>query len=212
MKRGRAMSWARLLAVATAIIAWFGLAVQVVLIVDSLGPALGLWRYFGYFTVLTNIGVAGIATAISLGGPAWLSGARARLMGLTSIVTVGIVYSLLLRSIWSPQGWQKIADMLLHDVTPLLFLLLWAVMPHGALKWSDLKWALLPPALYLAYALARGTVDGWYAYWFLDPSSQSLGQLSLSIIGVLAVFALVAAIAVAIDRSGVWSRHSVPPA
>ena len=129
-------------------------------------------------------------------------------MGLTSIVTVGIVSSLLLRSVWSPQGWQKVADMLLHDVTPSLFALLWAVAPHGGLDWRDLKWALVPPALYLAYALARGTVDGWYAYWFLDPSRQSLGALGLSIAGVLAVFALVAAVAIAIDRS----RKSVLPA
>ena len=205
---GAAMNRTKVLATAVAGVAWLGLAVQIVLIVDNLGPVLGPWRFVGYFTILANLGVAAVATAMALGRPAWLAGARARLMGLTSIVTVGIVYSLLLRSVWSPQGWQKVADMVLHDVTPLLFTLLWAVAPHGGLDWRDLKWALVPPALYLAYALARGAIDGWYAYWFLDPSRQSLGQLGLSIAGVLAVFAVVAAIAISIDRS----RKSVLPA
>ena len=133
-------------------------------------------------------------------------------MALASIVTVGIVYSLLLRSVWSPQGWQKVADATLHDVTPILFVLLWAMMPHGELKWRDLKWALIPPALYLAYALARGAVDGWYAYWFLDPSKQGLGELGASMAGVLAIFALVAALAIAIDGGSRSSRRSVPSA
>ena len=195
-------------AAVAALIGWFGVAVQLVLIVDNLGPALGAWRYVGYFTILTNVGVATIATAIALGSQGWLAGARARLMGLTSIVTVGIVYSLLLRSVWSPQGWQKVADATLHDVTPILFVLLWTMMPHGQLKWRDLKWALIPPALYLAYALSRGALDGWYAYWFLDPSAQSFGSLMLSIVGVLAVFAAVAATAIAVDRRFPASRQS----
>ncbi len=90
--------------------------------------------------------------------------------------------------------------MVLHDVTPILFVLFWALTPHGELKWRDLRWALIPPALYLAYALARGAVDGWYAYWFLDPSKQGMGEFGLSIIGVLAVFAVVAGLGIAMDR------------
>ena len=184
----------------TALVGWFGLVLQLVLIVDNLGAALGVWRFVGYFTILANIGSASVATAIAFRGQGGLASAGARLMALTSIVTVGIVYSLLLRSVWSPQGWQKVADATLHDVTPILFVLLWAMMPHGELKWRDLKWALVLPALYLAYALARGAIDGWYAYWFLDPSRQSLGELGLSIVGVLAVFAVVAALGIAVDR------------
>ena len=198
---GAAMNRTKSVAAVAAIVGWTGLVVQLVLIIGNLGPVLGLWRFVGFFTILANIGAAAIATAIAFGGEARLAGSTSRLMGLTSIVTVGIVYSLLLRSMWKPQGWQKVADMILHDVTPVLFLILWAIMPHGALRWSDLKWALLPPALYLAYALARGAADGWYAYWFLDPSKQSPGELALGIIGVLAVFASVAAVAILADSA-----------
>jgi hypothetical protein len=194
------MRRARIVAAVAAIVGWAGLLLQLILIVGNLGPALGTWRFVGFFTILANIGSASVATAIALGGKDGLAGPRPRLMALTSIVTVGIVYSLLLRSTWAPQGWQKVADATLHDVTPILFVVLWAMLPHSELKWRDVKWALAGPALYLAYALARGAVDGWYAYWFLDPSSQGLDELGLSIIGVLAVFAVVAASAIAADR------------
>lgn len=191
---------ARVIAGVTAVVGWGALALQLVLIVRMFGPGLGLWRYFGFFTILSNISVAAIASSIALGREGWLTGAQARLMGLTAIVTVGFVYSVLLRSMWNPQGWQKVADAGLHDVTPILFALLWAVSAHGALRWRDVAWALAGPGLYLAYALGRGAMDGWYPYYFLDPKTQGPGALLLSIVGVIAVFAVAAASAVAVDR------------
>ncbi|MEO6114665.1 MAG: Pr6Pr family membrane protein [Sphingomicrobium sp.] len=194
------MRAARAVAGVTAVIAAAGLVLQFVIFAGNVGVGLAAWRFIGFFTILSNIGIAVIAGAIAIGGENWLTSARARLMGLTAIVTVGFVYSLLLRSLWHPQGLQKIVDVALHDVTPILFALLWALMPHGALGWRDLKWALTPPALYLAYALGRGAIDGWYPYYFLNPALQTVGDLALSIAGVLAVFAIIAGCAIAVDR------------
>ena len=191
---------ARVTAVAVALVAWAGLILQYWILADALGPGLASWRFVGFFTILTNVGIALVATAAGLGKDGRLAGPRARLMGLTAIVTVGVVYSLLLRSLWNPARLQKVADMALHDVTPVLFAVLWMAMPHGELRWSDLKWALAPPALYLAYALARGAIDGWYAYWFLNPATQTIGELAISIIAVLALFSAIAAAAIALDR------------
>ena len=194
------MGASRIVAIIAALVGWAGLALQYVIFAERVGLGLATWRYVGFFTVLSNIGIAAIATGIALGRRNRLTGPRARLMGLTAIVTVGFVYSLLLRSMWNPQGWQKVADAGLHDVTPILFALLWAVSAHGGLRWRDVVWALAGPALYLAYALGRGAVDGWYPYYFLDPNTQGPGALLLSIVGVIAVFAVVAATAVAVDR------------
>ncbi len=182
-----------------AAVAWSGLVLQYLLLIGQVGIGLGSWRFIGFFTILSNAGIATIATAIALGREGRLTGARARLSGLTAIVTVGFVYSLLLRSLWNPTGLQKLADAILHDVTPILFALLWALMPHGELRWSDLKWALAPPALYLAYSLTRGAVDGWYPYYFLNPALQSTAELALGIVGTLLIFATIAGSAVAID-------------
>jgi hypothetical protein len=193
------MGAARTVAGLAALVAWGGLALQYVIFAQAVGVGLATWRFFGFFTILSNIGIAAIATTISLGRENLLSGARARLMGLTAIVTVGFVYSILLRSTWKPQGLQKLADAALHDWTPILFAILWALMPHGELKWSDLKWALTPPALYLGYALGRGAIDGWYPYYFLNPTLQTGAELAVSILGTLAVFAIIAGSAIAVD-------------
>ena len=190
----------RPLATAAALVGWGALVLQLVLIIGVNGPALGVWRDLGFFTVLSNIAVAAIASGLALGLDNRLTGARARLMGLTAIVTVGFIYSVVLRSTWNPTGWQKVADAGLHDVTPVLFALLWTVMPHGSLRWRDVGAALVGPALYLAYALGRGSLDGWYPYFFIDPTTQSLASLLASIAGVIVVFAIIAAAAVAIDQ------------
>jgi hypothetical protein len=193
----------RILAAVAALVGWAALVLQLALIVGVNGLALGVWRYLGFFTILSNIAIAAIAaiaSAIALGCDNRLSGAKARLAGVTAIVTVGFVYSVVLRALWHPTGWQKVADAGLHDVTPVLFALLWAVMPHGALRWRDVGGALIGPALYLGYALARGRADGWYPYFFIDPTTQSLASLVASIAGVIAVFAIIAACAVAVDR------------
>ena len=194
------MNAARIVGTVTALVGWLALALQLAIVVGQIGTALGTWRFLGYFTIISNIVVAAIATLVAAGGTTGLAGPRARLAGLTAIVTVGLVYSLLLRSMWNPRGLQKLADVALHDWMPMLYLLLWVLMPHGTLDRRDIKWALLLPALYLAYAIGRGAFDGWYAYWFLNPATQTLGALSLSILGMLALFAVVAAIAVAVDR------------
>jgi hypothetical protein len=190
----------RIVAGIAAVVGWAALVLQYAIFADRVGVGLATWRFVGFFTVLSNIGIACIATAIALGRRNRLTGARARLMGLTAIVTVGFVYSILLRSTWNPTGLQKLADAALHDWTPILFSVLWALMPHGELRWRDLKWALTPPAIYLAYALGRGAIDGWYPYYFLNPTLQTAAELGLSIAGTLAVFAIVAGSGIAIDR------------
>jgi hypothetical protein len=191
----------RAIAALAALIGWAGLALQLLLIVRNLGPGLGAWRFIGFFTILTNIGAASVATAIALGGRAGLAGARARLMAATSILMVGFVYSVALRDLWNPSGAQKVADVALHDATPLLWLVLWLLAPHPRLALRELLWALLPPVLYVVYALARGTADGWYAYWFLNPAVQSAGELLTSVILLLCGFAAAAAALIAADRA-----------
>jgi hypothetical protein len=199
-EKERFMGAVRIVAAIAAVVGWAGLLLQYVIFAERVGLGLATWRYLGFFTILSNIGAASIATAIALRRQDWLTGARARLMGLTAIVTVGFVYSLLLRSTWNPTGLQKLADAALHDWTPILFAIVWAITPHGDLKWRDMTWALTPPAIYLVYALGRGAIDGWYPYYFLNPTLQTTSELGVSILGTLAVFAIVAGSGIAIDR------------
>jgi len=197
----------RIIAAIAAVAGWAGLSLQLVLIVRGLGLGPGLWRFFGYFTILTNVGAAAVAATTAIRGVGGLRAARVRLMAATSIIMVGIVYSVALRATWNPTGAQKVADIALHDATPLLWLALWLAGRPLRLGWRDIGWALVPPAAYLFYALARGAVDGWYAYWFLDPARQNAGELLTTVVIMLIGFAVLAGMLVAVDR---WRARRSP--
>ncbi len=205
MRRARTV---RIIAAIAALVGWTGLLLQLWLLMRNMGPANGLWRFLGFFTILTNIGAAAVATALALGRTQGLGGARARLMAATSILLVGLVYSVALRALWSPTGLQKVADVALHDATPLLWLALWLLAPHARLGWREVGWALLPPLSYIVYAIARGSIEGWYAYWFLNPSTQSPAELIVSISVLFCGFGLAAAALVSADRQ--LARTSAP--
>lgn len=199
------MRFGNTLAIVTALVAWSALALQLVLLVSQMtseGATLrqAVWRFFGFYTILANCAVAIVATAIALGRPLPLNSPRVKLATAATIILVGIVYSVALRSVWQPTGWQAVADHALHDATPVLFFFTWAFSEHGSLRWRDTAWATLPPVAYCAYAFARGAADGWYAYWFLDPSALNLSQLAANIALILAAFTIIALILIAIDR------------
>jgi len=195
--------WARRLAAVTAVVAWVALALQLAIVVDKMtagGFGAALWRFLGYFTVLTNLLVAVVASACALRPQGWLAAAPTRLTTVVSIVLVGLIYAALLRHVWNPTGWQLVADRMLHEATPLLFLGTWVLAGHGGLGLRDAALALVPPLGYLAYALARGAQDGWYAYWFLDPAKLGDGRFVLNTLLLAAVFGVTALAFVGLDR------------
>lgn len=198
--RVRASGAARILAAATALTAWAALGLQLAILIANMGAVAGLWRFAGFFTILTNLLTALVATAIAAGRTGGLAAPRMRLLTANAIALVGLVYVIALQGLWNPQGAQKIADVALHNVVPVLFLLTWLAAPHRALGWKAIPFALLWPLAYTAYALLRGAVDGWYAYWFLDPNTQSIGELALSVAVLLSAFAAFAALLWWADR------------
>ena len=188
-------------ALLAALAAWSMLGLQLALTLQNMaaaGLAAGLWRYLGFFTILTNLGVSVVATLMVVRPE--LAGPRVRLATAASILFVAIVYSVALRNIWHPTGWQAVADHGLHDAVPLLFLIAWLLAGHGALKWRDALWVMAPPLAYCLYAFARGAADGWYAYWFLDPHALGSLKLAGSIAVLAAAVLVIGLILTAIDR------------
>lgn len=190
----------RTIAAFTAIAGWAVLLLQLLLLVPEMGIVGGLWRFAGFFTILTNIAVAAVATAMALGKRNWLTSARVRLAMAVAIAFVGIAYWLLLASLWDPQGWALVADVGLHTVQPLLFAATWYAARDGSLDKRDAAAAMAWPVGYCVYALARGAADGWYAYWFLDPVEQGWPVALASIALLSAAFFVLALLFVAIDR------------
>lgn len=162
-----------------------------------------LWRFYAYFTLLTNTFVTLVFARAAL-KPESLSGLnapRVELMAVTSIMFVCIVYNLLLAPRWDPQGWQKVADVIVHNAVPLLFLLFWALRPHGALRWSDAVFAAAWPLAYAVYGLSRGASDGFYPYFFMDPTTASYAQIAINLVGLVVAFVLGALLLIGISRA-----------
>lgn len=202
--------WRHRLITLAAALGWAGLGIQLYLIfiarlsVDAslLG---GLVSFFGYFTVLTNTLVATVLTCAVTSRE---SAARRWLLqpwvssGVTvSIVVVGLAYSLLLRHLWHPEGWQFIADELLHDVMPLMFLgYWWFCVPKGTLRLWHLPVWLIYPLVYFAYALLRGNLLGAYAYPFIDVAVLGYPQVFINAGGILAGFVGIGLAVIGLDH------------
>jgi hypothetical protein len=106
-------------------------------------------------------------------------------------VIVGIIYSLLLRGLLELSGGARLADLILHDVVPVLVPLFWLVFaPKGSLHSRHLLLWIIYPLAYLAYALARGAAENRYAYPFIDVAQigwlQTVANSVMIVLGFLA--------------------------
>jgi len=193
-----------------ALLGWFGLALQLWFSIRMTeangGTALGgLWLFLGFYTILSNLLVAGVLTTAAVGSRSALgrffSRPGVQTAAAMSIVIVSAIYNLMLRGLWNPSGWLLVADVIVHDAMPLLYLAhWWLAVPKGGLRWSQaLLWQSYP-AGYFFYVLLRGAASGWYPYPFLDVHALGYGQVLLNAIGVLVAFVLVALLLVALGR------------
>nr|WP_218166478.1 Pr6Pr family membrane protein [Pseudomonas tolaasii] len=189
---------------------WVGLAIQQYLILYSRftsGASLlgGLISFFSFFTVLTNTLVVVVLSYALVErdsaakrfflGPAISSGIAA------SIVVVSLAYNLLLRHLWTPQGFQFIADELLHDVMPLLFVVYWwHCVPKGTLRLKHLAGWVIYPVVYFGYVLLRGHLLGQYQYPFIDVDTLGYPQVFVNAAGILAGFIVIAFAVLGLDR------------
>ena len=193
-----------------AVLGWAGLTIQLYLIFFarlSIGASLlgGLVSFFSYFTILTNTLVATVLTCAATERASaaqrwflqpWVSSGIA-----VSIAVVALAYSILLRHLWHPEGWQFVADELLHDVMPLLFLgYWWCCVPKGTLRLWHLPLWLIYPLVYFIYALLRGHLLGAYAYPFIDVAVLGYPQVLANAGGILVGFVLVGLLIIGLDR------------
>ena len=190
---------ARFFALVVALAAWAGLAVQLEASIGLTGSAgAAAWAMLRYFTVITNLIVALLFTAVLPRGrasPFALGGAT------MAILLVGIVFALLLNGLVELSGGALLADFLLHKATPALAVFWWlAFAPKGGLMRRDpFVWTLYPLA-YFAYALIRAQLDGRYPYPFMDAGRIGWLQTSLNGIEVAAGFLLAGLLLVRLDH------------
>jgi hypothetical protein len=213
------MSRTRAFSTVAALLGWFALTLQLILTIQlavehGRSVPAALWQWIGYFTITTNILVAVALSASAVGPRAsvmrFFGRPDVHSMIAMSIVIVSVIYNLLLRQLWHPHGWQLLADVLMHDVMPLVFLLhWWLAMPKAALRWQQVGAWQIYPAAYFVYALARGAANGWYPYPFLDVATLGYLRVLINAVAILLAFVAVALLLVALARR---QAHRLPKA
>jgi len=207
----------RISAAVGALLGWFALLLQLYLILaQSPAGALAMVgtviAYFSFFTILTNFLVALVFTATVLspttGWGQFFRRPSVQAGTAAYIAIVGIVYRLLLRQLWNPQGMQWVADAILHDVIPVGYVVYWLVFgPRTGLRWKDAVGWLAYPGVYLVYVLARGAVSGEYPYPFMDVKVLGYVGVMAHAAVLLLVFLGMGLLVVAVGR---WTRGRYP--
>ena len=168
---------------------------------------------FSFFTILTNNGAVLVYTSLlSSTGYAWLpafAGFRMRAGIAVSITLVFIVYATVLSQLWHPQGLFLLCDVLLHYVTPVLFLLWWLMAgADGRTRWNDISWWMLYPVAYLIYAPARAPIAGEVPYPFLDVAKNGAASVAISAAAITGLFLVLCVAAVLVDHGVARIRTS----
>jgi hypothetical protein len=171
----------------------------------TLGAVVG---FFSYFTILTNLLVA-----VTLLGRIWARFAPQRVLRerwfdvsvasacAVYIVLVGIVYEMLLRELRTFTGAAAVANFVLHDFVPIMYVLYWlGCVRKGHLSVGNIVGWLVFPLVYASWVLARGAYTGRYPYPFLN--AHQFGYLRVAANCVMLTVSIAAAglLIVSVDR------------
>ncbi|UWF78569.1 Pr6Pr family membrane protein [Microbacterium sp. EF45047] len=199
----RAFGWARLLTAAVCV------AALVHRLLWGLGSqSLASQNFFAYLTIQSNVAfaalavIAGIIALHTPEDPPWLTTARAIVLSWT--ITAGLAFALIvwqagMRGIPITVPWS---DVVLHFVLPAWTVVAWILGPgRRAASWRIVPFVLLYPIGWGLFTIWRGTLIGWYPYYFLDPRQVSgIAELAATCAVALAIFALVATGLVVLSR------------
>lgn len=178
-----------------AVAAWAGLLIQLFLLIyntpeNGMNVLQAIGHFFRFFTILSNIAVAVVVSILLMKEERHPLLKPANLTAIAVyIFVVGLVYNLVLRQLWSPQGWQWVADNLLHVVTPILYLLYWwQFVPDKPQRWKLALLWLLYPAIYFVYAIIRGQLEGVYPYPFIDVNQLGFQKVFINALIIMLLF------------------------
>lgn len=167
-------------------------------------PAGIVVQFFSYFTILSNILVVLCYLGARFGGRLgqFFAGMGVKTAIALYIAIVGLVYVIVLRPLWNPEGLAKLADVALHYVTPLVYLAYWLVFVDKAkLRYADVAAWLIFPIAYCAYALVRGAFVAIYPYPFLEANKIGYAHVAMNILVLVVLFALIGFVIVAAGRA-----------
>lgn len=199
-----------------AILAWFSVITQFVLMMDHRVAPVGetIIRFFSYFTILTNILVALYFTFSYYKVRVGLLKIIDRSGTLTAvtiyILIVGLVYQVLLRHVWEPTGMQMIVDELLHTIIPGIVLVYWIMFGTNTMvAYKDIRQWMVYPLGYLFFILVRGYMSGFYPYPFVDVGTQGIEKVVVNSVSLMLCFIGLSAFFIFVRRSWRANREGL---
>jgi hypothetical protein len=140
-------------------------------------------EYFAYFSIQGTL-----IAAVMLGYTGWLSWTGtherkevtiARVSATTYEIVIAVVYNALLRGTPGDvrdagYAWPVIPNEIMHVWAAVLILLDWLLIAgYPKLRLKASRWVAVFPLAWLAFSVTRGIIDGWWAYWFLNPNEKA---------------------------------------
>jgi hypothetical protein len=190
-----------------ALLTWAAIIIQFYLMMENRTSSVAetTIRFFSFFTILTNLLVAIFFTILIFRFKNSLPGDQKNSGDVTAITVyitcVGLVYQILLRKTWHPQGMQMVTDELLHSVIPVLVLIYWFLFENTlSVPYSLIGRWLLYPLIYLIYVLIRGYFSGFYPYPFINIPALGIEKVLLNSILMTALFAVLSVTFNAVGR------------
>lgn len=165
-------------------------------------------NFFAYLTIQSNIAftvvavIGGIVALRRADDPRWLTDLRTVVLSWT--ITAGLVFALLMwqSSLRGIPMWVPWSDHVLHFILPAATVVGWIVGPgRGRARWRVVPWVLAFPILWGLATMWRGSLIGWYPYYFLDLRQVSgVAEFLVTTAVALAAFAAVASALILLGR------------
>lgn len=182
--------------IAAGVLGWAALTLQYALVLANTTGADSFTRsinFFSYFTILVNI-LAALALTLPWLAPQSAPGRfferpSVRTAIAAYIIIVMTIVYFVLRHLTTLQGWDFVADLLLHYAMPVLFVVDWLfLVPKQTLKVKDTLGWLAFPVIYLLWTFIHGVYSGFYPYPFLNNSELGIARVLLNEAGLLVIF------------------------
>jgi len=188
----------------------FALIAQYYLIIQTAGKFGDNWgeqtiRFFSYMTIWTNI-----LMTLSFLIPLLFSKSRFASFFQKPVIESGIfvfalivmvIYHFFLASIWNPEGLQRVVDISLHYIMPLLYVFYWilyGVKGHQTFK-NSIVWLAYPLA-YSVFVMLRGFIADWYPYPFIDVPKLGYASVLRNMVLIAVAYLIVGLIVIIIDK------------
>ncbi len=188
------------------LICWLTVLAQLILMLQNRTTTVveAVFRFFTFFTILTNILVAVVFTALWL-KPKNASSFFTRFNTLSAtavyIFVVGFVYNTVLRFIWEPTGLQRIVDEMLHLIIPIVFIVYWYFsIELNTIKWKSIFNWLIYPMVYLMVILIRGHFANYYPYPFVNVFELGYAKVFLNSFFLTLFFGLISCVVIGVVR------------